>query len=162
VHGATVVVIICIAVSSSMRQSAELHFTKGQTQKVFGYELTFRGVERKSEPHRMSLIGRFDVARNGKVVAQLEPRMNQYQTMREPIGTPDVYTTMTGDFYIALSNIDPMAETTSVNVYATPLVVWIWIAVILMGIGALFGLIPARRAAHAPVVDDAQPIGDTA
>ena len=56
----------------------------------------------------MSIIGRFDVARNGKQIAQLEPRMNQYQMMREPIGTPDVHTTAAGDFYISLSNIDPV------------------------------------------------------
>ena len=163
VHGAVVVVIICIAVSSSMRQTTELHFTKGQTLQASGYDVTFRGVERRSEPHRLSILGRFDVSRNGKLVAQLEPRMNQYQMMREPIGTPDVYTTMAGDFYIALSNIDPVAETVSINVFATPLVVWIWIAVILMGVGALFGLFPAGAPAAAPpVVDEPQPLSGTA
>jgi cytochrome c-type biogenesis protein CcmF len=145
VHGAVVVTIICIAVSTSMRQTDELHFTKGQTLKASGFDVTFRGVERVTEPHRMSIIGRFDISRNGQPVTSLAPRMNQYQMMREPIGTPDVHTTAGGDLYLALSNIDPIGETASVNVIATPLVVWIWIAVILMGVGALFGLIPARR-----------------
>jgi cytochrome c-type biogenesis protein CcmF len=145
VHGGVVVVFICIAVSSSMRQATELHFGKGQTQQASGFDVTFRGVESRQEPHRMSIIGRFDIARDGKPVTTLEPRMNQYQGMREPIGTPDVHTTAAGDLYLALSNIDPVAETASVNVITTPLVMWIWISVILMGIGALFGLIPARR-----------------
>ena len=163
VHAAVVVVIICIAVSTSMRQATELHFTKGQTQKASGYDVTFRGVEERSEPHRTSIIGRFDIARNGKQVAQLEPRMNQYQMMREPIGTPDVHSTAAGDFYIALSNIDPVAQTASINVFATPLVMWIWIAVILMGIGALFGLIPPRRTVvAAPAVDGSPSTADTA
>jgi cytochrome c biogenesis factor len=74
---------------------------------------------------------------------------------------------MAGDLYLALSNIDPVAQTASINVFATPLVVWIWIAVILMGVGALFGLIPARRTvAAAPVVEDERPLpgaaGETA
>jgi cytochrome c-type biogenesis protein CcmF len=163
VHAAVVVVIICIAVSSSMRQATELHFTKGQTQQASGYDVTFRGVEERNEPHRTSIIGRFDIARNGKQIASLEPRMNQYQMMREPIGTPDVHSTMAGDFYIALSNIDPVAQTASINVFVTPLVMWIWIAVILMGLGALFGLIPARRAvAAAPVVEEAPSPAKTA
>jgi cytochrome c biogenesis factor len=89
----------------------------------------------------MSIVGLFDIARKGKPVAHLEPRMNQYQMMREPIGTPDVHSTVAGDFYIALSNIDPVQQTASINVFATPLVMWIWVAVILMGVGALFGLI---------------------
>ncbi|HEX6639651.1 MAG TPA: cytochrome c-type biogenesis CcmF C-terminal domain-containing protein, partial [Thermoanaerobaculia bacterium] len=52
VHAAMVVALICIAVSSSMRQSTELHFTKGQTQKASGFDVTFVGTEEKQEPHR--------------------------------------------------------------------------------------------------------------
>ena len=145
VHAAMVVVIIAIAVSSSMRQETELHFTKGQTRKVSGFELTFVGAEEHAEPHRFSTMARFDVMRDGKKVATLFPRMNQYQTMREPIGTPDVHTTAGGDFYIALSNIDAAAQTVSVTVFVAPMIVWIWIAVIFMGIGGLISLIPSRR-----------------
>jgi cytochrome c-type biogenesis protein CcmF len=145
VHAAAVVVIIAIAISSSMRQTHEVHFTKGQTQKVGGYDVTFLGVEQRSEPHRLSTIGSFDVKRDGTPIARLEPRMNQYQSMREPIGTPDVHTTALGDFYVSLSNVDQATQTASITVYIAPLVVWVWIAVIAMALGALFGLIPTRR-----------------
>ncbi len=147
VHAAVVVAFISIAVSSSMRQQTELHFTKGQTQQVSGFDVTFLGADQRSEPHRTSIVGRFAVAREGKPVTTLEPRMNQYEGMREPIGTPDVHTTAGGDFYLALSNIDLANQTTSITVYAAPLVVWIWISVIAMGLGALFGLVPSRRRA---------------
>src|SRR5688572_12904240 len=68
VHAAVLVAIIAIAVSSSMRQTTELHFTKGQTQQVFGFGVTFLGVEQNVEPHRSSIIGRFGIAREGKSV----------------------------------------------------------------------------------------------
>jgi cytochrome c-type biogenesis protein CcmF len=161
VHGGMVVTIICIAVSSSMRQSTELHFNKGQTLQASGHDITFLGVEERQEPHRNVILGRFDVGGGGggKPLATLTPSMNTYQMMREPIGTPDVHSTMAGDFYIALSNIDPVAQTASITVYATPLVMWIWIAVIVMGLGGLFGLIPSRRvvatAAKDPVPEGA-------
>jgi cytochrome c-type biogenesis protein CcmF len=151
VHAAMVVVIIAIAVSSSMRQETELHFAKGQTQKVSGFEVTFLGAEQRQEPHRLSTIARFDVTRDSKRVATLIPRMNQYQMMREPIGTPDVHTNAAGDFYIALSNIDPVAQTASISVFVAPMIVWIWIAVIFMGIGGLISLIPTRRAVTSEV-----------
>ncbi|HEY0160310.1 MAG TPA: cytochrome c-type biogenesis CcmF C-terminal domain-containing protein [Thermoanaerobaculia bacterium] len=153
VHAAVVVTFIAIAVSSSMRQQTELHFTQGQTQRVSGFDLTFLGADSRTEPHRTSIIGRFAVARDGKPVTTLEPRMNQYESMREPIGTPDVYTTAGGDFYLALSNIDPMRQTVSITVFAAPLVVWIWISVVVMGVGALFGLVPSRRRAVVAVRD---------
>ena len=144
VHGAVIVVLIAVAVSTSMRETTELHFTTGQTQRASGYDVKFLGVFQQQEAHRSSLIGRFSVSRDGKEITLLEPRMNQYEMMREPIGTPDVYTTAGGDFYIALSNIDPATQTASITVFASPLIVWIWIAVIVMGLGALFGLRPAR------------------
>jgi cytochrome c biogenesis factor len=157
VHAAMVIVIIAIAISSSMRQTYELHFDKGQVQKVAGYDVTFLGVEQRSEPHRLSTIGTFDITRDGKPVARLAPRMNQYQSMREPIGTPDVHTTLLGDFYVSLSNIDGASESASVNIYIAPFVVWIWISVIAMALGALFALIPARRVVVTSAAKDPLP-----
>ena len=145
VHASMVVVIVAIAVSSSMRQETELHFTKGQTHNASGFEITFHGVEERSEPHRFVTAGRFDISRNGRKLKTLEPKMNQYQMMREPIGSPDVYTTAAGDLYLALSNIDPETQSASVTVFAAPMIVWIWIAVIAMGLGGLISLIPPRR-----------------
>jgi len=155
VHAAMIVVLVAIAVSSSMRQTAEVHLTKGQTQKVAGYDLTFTGIEDHQEPHRVSTIARFILARNGKQLAILEPRMNQYETMREPIGSPDVYTTIAGDFYVSIAALDPVSNSVAVNVYVTPMVGWIWIAVIVMGLGGVMALIPPRtpRAATANVGD---------
>ncbi len=144
VHASVVILVIAIAVSTSMRQQFELHFVKGQTQQVAGYDVTFAGVQERSEPHRLSTIGVFTIAKGGKQIARLEPRMNQYQMMREPIGTPDVHTTALRDFYIALSNIDPVGQSASITVFHSPFIVWIWLAVIAMAVGALFAMIPAR------------------
>jgi cytochrome c-type biogenesis protein CcmF len=145
VHAAAVLMVIAIAVSSSNRQQLELHFTKGQTLKAAGYDVTFVGVEQRQEPHRLSTVGVFNVAKNGEQLARLEPRMNQYQMMREPIGSPDVHTTAARDFYISLSNVDAARETASITVFISPMIVWIWLTVIVMALGALFGLIPAAR-----------------
>ncbi|MDQ3282121.1 MAG: cytochrome c biogenesis protein CcsA [Acidobacteriota bacterium] len=147
VHGAFIVAMIAIAVSSTMRQATELHFTKGQTQQASGHDVTLLGIEQRSEPHRTSIVARFRVSREGRQLASLEPRMNQYQMMREPIGSPDVYSTAAGDFYISLSNVDVANQAASITVFASPLVMWIWLSVIAMGLGALFGLVPSRRRA---------------
>jgi len=146
VHAAVVIVIIAIAISSSMRQQFELHFTKGQTLSVAGYALTFNGVEERTEPHRLSTIAVFVLSKNGKQLARLEPRMNQYQMMREPLGSPDVHTTALRDVYISLSNVDTINQTASITVFISPFIVWIWIAVIAMALGAMFAMIPPRRA----------------
>jgi cytochrome c-type biogenesis protein CcmF len=145
VHGAVIIVFIAIAVSSSMRQSSELVFAKGQTQTASGYDITFLGIEEKQEPHRLSTLARFSIARKGKQITTLEPRMNQYQMMREPIGSPDVYSTLRGDLYLSLANLDVNSQSASVNIFWSPMIIWIWISVIAMGIGGLISLIPSSR-----------------
>jgi cytochrome c-type biogenesis protein CcmF len=144
VHAGAVVVIIAIAVSSTMKSTVELSFTKGQSQQASDrYSITFLGAEQRDEPHRQSTLARFAVMKNGKQVTVLEPRMNQYQTMREPIGTPDVHTTALGDFYLSVLAIDVAQQRASVTAIETPFVVWIWISVMLMGVGGLVALIPS-------------------
>jgi cytochrome c-type biogenesis protein CcmF len=162
VHGAMIVVIIAVAISSSMRTQTELHFTKGQTLQAAGYDLSFVGVEERTEPHRLSTIGVFTVAKNGKQIARLEPRMNQYQGMREPIGSPDVDSNALRDVYISLSNVDTLNQTASITVFVSPFIVWIWLAVIVMALGAQFALSPARVRRTATVEESVGAAPETA
>jgi cytochrome c biogenesis factor len=66
--------------------------------------------------------------------------MNQYAMMREPIGTPDVHSTLTDDLYLSIMNIDANSQTVSLMMLITPMVSWIWIAVVMMGVGGLIVL----------------------
>ena len=159
VHAGAVVVIIAIAVSSTMRTSHEARLSRGETATIGSYAATFTGAETVSEPHRESTIAHFRITKNGKLVTTLSPRMNQYQMMREPIGTPDVYSTLTGDLYLSIMNVDVGSQSVGVLMITTPMVAWIWISVILMGLGGLVALIPSRRVVvvqpeSAAVVDD--------
>src|SRR5205085_10874204 len=88
VHAGAVVVLIAIAVSSTMRTSHEVKLQRGQSTTLGAYTLTFLGTEVRQEPNREATIANFNVTKNGKPVTTLAPRMNQYPAMREPIGTP--------------------------------------------------------------------------
>ncbi|MGZ8867773.1 MAG: heme lyase CcmF/NrfE family subunit [Thermoanaerobaculia bacterium] len=147
VHAGAVITIIAIAVSSTMRSTAEVQLTKGQSATLAGYTVTFLGIEERPEPHRVSTIASFAILKGGKQRAILQPRMNQYESMREPIGTPDVYTTVGGDLYLSILNLDGAQQSVGVTIVQTPLVAWIWVAVMLMGLGGLIGVIPSRRRA---------------
>ncbi|MGZ7032858.1 MAG: heme lyase CcmF/NrfE family subunit, partial [Thermoanaerobaculia bacterium] len=145
VHAGVVIVIIAIAVSSTMKTSQEVTLAKGQTAHIGPYALTFTGTEVRNEPHRVSSVALFSVMRNGKNVGTLEPKMNQYQMMREPSGTPAVHSTFTGDLYVSIMNLDVSGGRAGVLLIITPLVSWIWFAVLMMGLGGVIALIPMRR-----------------
>ncbi len=144
VHAGAVVVLVAIAVSSSMKTSHEVQLKRGDSATIGSYTVTFLSVADKMEPNRESTIATFNVTENGKTVTTLEPRMNQYPTMREPIGTPAVYSTAASDLYLSIMNIDSAGQNVSLLMIVNPMVSWIWFAVIAMGIGGAIALVPAR------------------
>ncbi len=155
IHGGAVIVIIAIAVSSTMRTQREVSLPKGQSASIGAYTVTFLGTDIRNEPNRVATVARVAISKNGKPVEVLEPRMNQYATMREPIGTPAVHSTLTGDLYVSIMNLDSSGGNAGFLLLITPMVSWIWIAVLLMGLGGVISIIPVRAAADASVATEA-------
>jgi cytochrome c-type biogenesis protein CcmF len=140
IHLGVVIAMIAIAVSSTMRVQSEVVLQTNQSAAIGGYQVTFLGTEERSEPHRASTIARVRVTKDGSAVTTLEPRMNQYEMMREPIGTPDVYSTLTGDLYISIASVEQGRA--GLLLIVTPLVSWIWMAVLMMAVGGVIALVP--------------------
>ncbi|HUO85032.1 MAG TPA: heme lyase CcmF/NrfE family subunit [Thermoanaerobaculia bacterium] len=145
VHAAVVIIIVAIAVSSTMQKSRDLQLRQGEAGTIGGYTLTFMGTRVIQEPHRESIIADVLVTRDGKEVALMGPRMNYYSSQREPIGTPAVRTSLGHDLYLSVQNVDPQRQSVGLHALINPMVGWIWIATGLMALGALILLLPARQ-----------------
>jgi cytochrome c-type biogenesis protein CcmF len=157
VHAGAMLVIVAIAVSSTMGTSKEVQLEEGENTTLAGYTLTFVKAERIAEPHRESVRARVDVSKNGRSLGTLYPRMNQYESQREPIGTPAVRTTLAEDLYLSVQNIDPASGTVGLFILVTPMVAWIWVATAVMAIGGLVALVPPRRERPSAVLSIAAP-----
>jgi cytochrome c-type biogenesis protein CcmF len=144
VHAGAATVIVAIAVSSTMGESREAQLRVGEKTTVGAYTLTFVGVDQESEPHREAVVARVAVARGGRELGVLSPRMNQYERQREPIGTPAVRSSLFEDLYLSVMNIDPAAGTLGLVAMVNPMVGWIWAATALMALGSLVALVPSR------------------
>ncbi len=106
-------------------------------------------TERK--PHLVSRKATLEIQKGQRVAGVLSPALNSYPTMREPLGTPAVKTSMTHDLYLTLMNL---GEDGSIGLRAivTPAVVWIWIGVLVMVAGTALCLVaPAPSRAYRPV-----------
>ena len=164
VHAGAVIVFVAIAVSSTMRTQQEVTLTRGQSTTFAGYTVTFTGTEERAEPHRQSTIAHFNISKpggpGGTLITTMDPRMNQYAAMREPIGTPAVYSTIGRDYYLSIMNLQ--GEQAGILIINMPMVGWIWGAVLLMGAGGLIALIPARKRTYVVVPESAPTIDDEA
>jgi cytochrome c-type biogenesis protein CcmF len=165
VHAGAVVVIVAIAVSSTMGTQKEASLAKGESLQLGGYTLTFLGAEAVSEPHREAIVARVEIKKGGEPIGMLYPRMNQYPSQREPIGTPAVRSSLFEDLYLSAMNIDPESQTLGLHAMINPMVGWIWGATAVMGAGGLLAMRSSRQsraaaiALGAPVAEGALPHG---
>ncbi len=145
VHLGVVLVIVAIAVSSTMGTSQELVLDEGDEATVGRYTLTFLRIDELREPHRISLAARVAVTREGRDLGVLSPRMNHYDSQREPIGSPAVRSFLFEDLYLSVMNLDAAGGRVGLHVYVNPLVGWIWFATGVMAIGGLLAVLPLPR-----------------
>ncbi len=154
VHAGAAIIIVAIAVSSTMGSSRELQIRLGESVQVGRYTLTFLGVHQVREPHRDAVVARVALRRGEVELGELQPRMNQYDTQREPIGTPAVRTFLFEDVYLSIMNVAPAGQSLGLLALVNPMVGWIWIATGTMALGGLIALVPWRR--RQPVVVPAE------
>jgi cytochrome c-type biogenesis protein CcmF len=147
IHGAVVVIMAAIAVSSTLGTSAEAQLTRGQSLALGRYRLTFVGADPVSEPHRQSLVAHVRVERDGRPLGVMQPRMSYYPRQREPIGTPDVRSGLREDLYLSVMNVDPDQQTLGLHAIVKPMVAWIWGATAVLGVAGIVALLPPRRRA---------------
>ncbi|MFI5184140.1 MAG: heme lyase CcmF/NrfE family subunit [Vicinamibacteria bacterium] len=145
VHAGATIVIVAIAVSSTMGVSKEVKLRTGESAAIGGYTLTFLRTEERDEPHRQSMVALVAVARGGKDIGTMAPRMNQYERQREPVGTPDVRTFLFEDLYLSILNLDADGGSLSLHALVNPMVAWIWGATALMALGGIVALVPRRE-----------------
>jgi cytochrome c-type biogenesis protein CcmF len=146
IHLGVVIAIVAIAISSTMKVQNEVVLRQGETAAIGDYKVQFLGTELRTEPHRSSTVARVAVTKDGRAVTTLEPRMNQYEMMREPIGTPDVHSTIGGDLYISIASIE--SGSAGLLLIVTPMVSWVWLSVLLMALGGIIALAPRFRVAR--------------
>ena len=156
------VVIVAIAVSSTMGTSREVQLSQGESFNLGRYTLTFLGVQQVTEPHREKLVANVAVYRGGENLGVLSPAMVQYPTQREPIGTPAVHSSLREDLYLSAMNIDSQRGTVGLLALVNPMVTWLWIATGITALGGLAALLPRRRPRVATVASSAPEVPPSA
>ncbi|MCB9794075.1 MAG: heme lyase CcmF/NrfE family subunit [Alphaproteobacteria bacterium] len=140
VHLGVILAAVAIAGSSGFQTKDNLPLRLNEAADFGGYTLTFVGMETVEEPHRTAQVARVEVRQGERMVGTLGPRLNQYKTMREPIGTPAVMSGLRQDLYLSLVRVG--GDTISVQAIVEPLVFWLWVGGIVMFLGAAWSLTP--------------------
>ncbi len=146
VHLGIVMIFVAVAASSAFVTHTSGTVRVGETLKVGDYQVKYLGLASGQEPHRAYVATRVQVTAPDGSVNEMAPRMNYYERMTDPVGTPAVRETAKEDLYLSLMAFSEERGTASFNAWIFPLVGWIWWSIPLLVLGTLIALWPARRA----------------
>jgi cytochrome c-type biogenesis protein CcmF len=145
-HIGIFLVAIGIAASGGSRSEREATLAKGETLSVAGQTVRLRQVWGIQEPQRYVIGATLDVlSSSGEAIDSITPRMNFYNGSDQPVPTPDVRSTITGDLYANLQAFRDDGTTATIKLIRSPLVSWIWIGGGVVVLGALFGMFAGAR-----------------
>jgi cytochrome c-type biogenesis protein CcmF len=145
VHAAVVLLAIGIAGSSAYGTSTERRLVPGQTIKVSGYTLTYRGVSHPYNQNAYETRAVLDV--NGRWSGRLLSGENQYRNPPEPSREVGIKTDWlrAEDLYVIADDINSKTQVAYVKVLVKPLVNLIWVAGVVFLFGSAVALWPDAR-----------------
>ncbi len=145
-HLGVIVATVAIAMSSAYKVEQDAVLTLNQSTTIGAWTATSLGTHEIKESNRSATVARFSLTKGGSDAGVIEPRLNFYPRMMEPIGTPAVRSSVAGDLYVSLLHVDDAAGVVSIRIMTMPLVVWLWVSPLFIILGTLMALWPERRA----------------
>jgi cytochrome c-type biogenesis protein CcmF len=145
VHAAIVLLAIGIAGSSAYGTSTERRVVPGQTVKISGYALTYRGVTHPYNQNASETRAVLDVS--GRWNGRLMSGENQYRNPPEPSREVGIKTDWlrAEDLYVIADDINTKTQVAYVKVLVKPLVNLIWVAGLVFLFGSAVAMWPDAR-----------------
>jgi cytochrome c-type biogenesis protein CcmF len=146
-HIGVAILAVGLAFTGSLVVKTHVEISPGDTVQFVGFDVTYVNAFNRVEANRFVSGALMEVSRDGKVLVDLQPRLNSYSNGRDSVGTPDVYSTLRGDLYFSLrSSVDqsPIA----MDVFWFPDIWLVWLGGLLAGIGGIWAWLarkPVRK-----------------
>ena len=148
VHLGIVVLFIGIVGSRAFVTQADVALREGGTAKVDGYTLVNEGATKTQTPHKSTTSVRIGVFQGGERMTTLHPGIDQFTVNDTRASEVAIDSRPSRDLYVVLVQLEG-GGTARLSVFVNPLVLWVWIAGVMIvlggGIAAWPGSPSARR-----------------
>ncbi len=120
----------------------------GDQMTIGPYRLLCQEFETRPGPNFQAERATIEVVRGGKSLMMLYPERRMFSTGNGETGTMvSIYSTIREDLYVVYAGRDPQSGAPIIHAYLNPLVKWIWIGGLVIGIGTVLAILPNRRMA---------------
>ncbi|MGB5338677.1 MAG: heme lyase CcmF/NrfE family subunit [Gammaproteobacteria bacterium] len=155
-HFGIAVFIIGVTAVTLFDVEEDIRMSPGESVELAGHSFRFDGVEDFRGPNYRADRGTIRVFKNDREVAVLHPEKRTYLVQTKPMTEAGIDPGFTRDIYVSLGEALGGGDW-SLRLYYKPLVRWIWLGGILIGMGGLlaatdkrYRLALQRRTAAAP------------
>jgi len=145
VHLGVVVLFIGLAGSNAFTTQRDFALKKGERGEVAGYTFVNEGFTRTRTDHKGSVSVQLGVYRDGERVATLRPARDFYFADQQPSTEVALDSGASRDLYAVLGGLDEQGLA-RVSIFVNPLVMWLWIAGVVIFAGGLVAAWPGPRA----------------
>jgi len=153
-HLGVALLAVGLIASTAYGEQGEFVLAPGETGSVAGWTVRFVGFEEEMDGSNLVVRALVDIEGRGVFA----PRLTRYPTFGRPIATPSVSSGLDGDVYLVMSVLpEDGDDEVAIRVLVKPLVAWMWIGGLVMGLGTLLALVPPGRRREDVVAD---PEGD--
>src|SRR5438046_9920210 len=152
IHVGVVSIFVAIAASTAFRSEAQETLTPGGEVVAGKFRLRYERVTSEENAHLSRLAAEVSVWRDGKRIATLAPEKRFYKKPQQPTTEVAMRSTLAEDLYLVLGSYDPPSGLVTLPAAVNPLVAWLWIGGIIMGMGTLVTMWPSAAERREAVV----------
>ena len=134
-HTGIAIFIVGVTLTSLYSTEKDVRLTPGETYEMAGYSFDFRGVEVTKGPNYTAYRGNILARQGDEVIAEMHPEKRIYLVQTMPMTEAAIDAGLTRDLFVALGE-DLGKGAWSLRIYHKPFVRWLWLAGLIMSIGA--------------------------
>jgi cytochrome c-type biogenesis protein CcmF len=126
-----------IVATSQYNIEHDLKMSPGESEVLAGYEFRFIELAPVRGPNFVADEARFEVLRDGQLVARLAPQKRRYLATGSVMTEAAIDAGLFRDLYVAMGEPIGQDGAWAMRLHYKPLVRWMWLGAILMGLGGL-------------------------
>ena len=133
-----------VVATSQYNIEHDLKMSPGDTEVLAGYEFRFVELAPVRGPNFIADEARFEVSRNGRIVARLAPQKRRYTATGQVMTEAAIGAGLFRDLYVAMGEPIGQDGAWAMRLHYKPMVRWMWLGAILMAVGAFATVLDKR------------------
>ena len=151
VHLGVIMIAVALASSNSFTHATRLQLEQNVVQEWSGHTFELTSLTENTSQAGQSALEARVILDGSKTIV---PAITTYLNIGLDVPTPGVRTGLTNDVYLTLEQGSQPGDTSvSIQAFVRPMILWLWIGGLVMGVGTLLAAFPGnkRRRATDPV-----------